>query len=104
MIYLNRKKSSIFWDFTQRRLAVRANISFTTWRKPEITRPARVSRSCNSQFVTKKEKERVALIMLIIALQFDVSTACNEKTEINKMNKNCIVCVYTVPLSQLRNY
>ena len=51
-----------------------------------------------------KKKERVALIMLIIALQFDVSTFCNEKTEINKMNKNCIVCVYTVSLSQLRNH
>ena len=49
-------------------------------------------------------KKRVALIMLIIALQFDVSTSCNEKTEINKMNKNCIVCVYTVSLSQLRNH
>ena len=51
-----------------------------------------------------KKKERVALIMLIIALQFEVSTSCNEKTEINKMNKNCIVCVYTVSLSQLRNH
>ena len=50
------------------------------------------------------KKKRVALIMLIIALQFDVSTSCNEKTEINKMNKNCIVCVYTVSLSQLRNH
>ena len=50
------------------------------------------------------QKKRVALIMLIIALQFDVSTSCNEKTEINKMNKNCIVCVYTVSLSQLRNH
>ena len=50
------------------------------------------------------KKERVALIMLNIALQFDVSTSCNEKTEINKMNKNCIVCVYTVSLSQLRNH
>ena len=33
------------------------------------------------------KKERVALIMLIIALQFDVSTSCNEKTEINKLIK-----------------
>jgi len=33
------------------------------------------------------KKERVALIMLIIALQFDVSTSCNEKTEINKRIK-----------------
>ena len=49
-------------------------------------------------------KNRVALIMLIIALQFDVSTSCNEKIEINKMNKNFIVCVYTVSLSQLRNH
>jgi hypothetical protein len=42
--------------------------------------------------------------MLIIALKFDVSISCNEKTEINEMNKFFIVCVYTVPLSQLRNY
>ena len=49
-------------------------------------------------------KKRVALIMLIIALQFDVSTSCNEKIKINKINKNCIVCVYTVSLSQLRNH
>ena len=42
--------------------------------------------------------------MLIIALQFDVSTSCNEKTEINKMNENCIVGVYTVSFSQLRNH
>ena len=53
---------------------------------------------------TRKEIKRVALIMLIIALQFDVSASCNEETEINKMNKNCIVCVYTVSLSQLRNH
>ena len=52
----------------------------------------------------RRQIKRVALIMLIIALQFDVSTSCNEKTEINKMNKNCIVCVYTVSLSHLRNY
>ena len=40
--------------------------------------------------------------MLIIALEFDVSTPCNEKIEINKINKNCIVFVHTVSLSQLR--
>ena len=45
----------------------------------------------------ERKKKKVALIMLIIALQFDVSTSC-------KMNKNCIVCVYTVSLSQLRNH
>ena len=56
------------------------------------------------QFSVAKKKNRVALIMQIIALQFDVSTSCNEKIEINKMNKNCIVCVYTVSLSQLRNH
>ena len=56
------------------------------------------------KYAVCKKKERVALIILIIALQFDVSTSCNEKIEINKMNKNCIVCVYTVSLSQLRNH
>ena len=49
-------------------------------------------------------KKQVALVMLIIALQFDVSTSCNEKIEVNKMNKNCTVCVYTVSLSQLCNH
>ena len=37
-----------------------------------------------------KEKN-VALIILIIALQFGVSTSCNEETKINEMNKNCIL-------------
>ena len=36
------------------------------------------------------KKKRVALIMLIIALQFDVSTSCNEKIKINKMNKRIV--------------
>ena len=54
--------------------------------------------------IDKYKKNRIALIMLIIALQFDVSTSCNEKIEITKMNKNCTVCVYTVSLSQLRNH
>ena len=62
-------------------------------------------RSCSKKKTgTHAYKKRLALIMLITALQFDVSTSCNEKTEINKMNKNCIVCVYTVSLSQLRNH
>jgi len=33
------------------------------------------------------KKKQVALIMLIIALKFEVSTSCNEKIKINKMNK-----------------
>ena len=58
----------------------------------------------NKSVVKHNMLKRVALIMLIIALKFDVSTSCNEKIKINKMNKNCIVCVYTVSLSQLRNH
>ena len=38
-----------------------------------------------------KKKTHVALIILIIALQFDVSTSCNEEIKINEMNKNCIL-------------
>jgi len=37
------------------------------------------------------KKKHLALIILIIALQFDVSTSCNEKIKINEMNKNCIL-------------
>jgi len=39
---------------------------------------------------THTQKKRVALIMLIIALQFGVSTSCNEKIKINKMNKKIV--------------
>ena len=45
----------------------------------------------NTHTVNIVEKTHVALIILIIALQFDVSTSCNEKTKINEMNKNCIL-------------
>ena len=40
------------------------------------------------------KKTHVALIILIIALQFDVSTSCNEEIKINEMNKNCILFLF----------
>ena len=41
-----------------------------------------------------KIKKHVALIILIRALQFDVSTSCNEEIKINETNKNlyCLIC------------
>jgi len=59
MMYPNRMKSSVFWDFTQVRLTLRANISSITWRKPKITHPCRVSRSRKTIFITKKLKNKL---------------------------------------------
>ena len=43
------------------------------------------------QFNLSDKKTHIALIILIIALQFDVSTSCNEEIKINEVNKNCVL-------------